>query len=433
MEQLSIPDTIAKVVQEEFDKWPKKRHPLIRSETSKEWVPLSGIVVQRAEDFTCVAAATGMKCLPKNKIVQAQGVTLHDWHAEILALRSLNRFLLDECLVLLAATSCQEDDGKNCTISKYLRRRTREEITESDFQPFSLRDDILLHMYCSEAPCGDASMELTMAAQRDSTPWEISAQSLTKKDVQSPPILLHGRSYFSQSGSIRGKPSRPDAPPALSKSCSDKLALKQSTSLLSSITSLLISPKNVYLNSLVVPISQFSKTACDRAFSASGRLNTLQQRIQVEKSWLGGYNFQPFIVYPTSLEFKYSRRQSLKPNESLSASNNASFWTPYSSGTIIGGTCQGRRQFSHEGAPPMCKRHIWKLALSIARLVGNMSLVNLLSSRDSTGAPRTYAEIKRSGLMIQRQKVKSIVRTVLGAEKGEDGWVRNLGGDDWSL
>lgn len=81
----------------------------------------------------------------------------------------------------------------------------------------------------------------------------------------------------------------------------------------------------------------------------------------------------------------------------------------------------------------MCKRHMWQLALNVARLVGDNSLVHLLRTRDNTEAPRTYAEIKRSDLMIQRQKIKSIVRTVLGADAGEDGWVRNLGGDDWSL
>lgn len=85
-----------------------------------------------------------MKCLPQNKILQAQGVVLHDWHAEVLAIRSFNRFLLDECRALAAAEK---------TTSEFIRVRSENERTEACFQPFALKDDIYLHMYCSEAPC----------------------------------------------------------------------------------------------------------------------------------------------------------------------------------------------------------------------------------------------------------------------------------------
>jgi len=85
-----------------------------------------------------------MKCLPQNKIAQAKGVVLHDWHAEILAIRSFNRFLLDECHALALSKS---------TSSEYIHLRSEDERTESHFQPFALNDGINLHMYCSEAPC----------------------------------------------------------------------------------------------------------------------------------------------------------------------------------------------------------------------------------------------------------------------------------------
>jgi len=85
-----------------------------------------------------------MKCLPQNKISQAQGLVLHDWHAEILAIRSLNRFLLEECHALAS----QEK-----TSSEYVRFRSPDERNEFQFQPFALNNEIDLHMYCSEAPC----------------------------------------------------------------------------------------------------------------------------------------------------------------------------------------------------------------------------------------------------------------------------------------
>merc|ERR1711939_420221 len=270
-------DEIADVVLREFDSWPNKRKPLLRSDGVKEWVPLSGIVAQGRNGLTCLAVATGMKCLPQNKIAQAQGVTLHDWHAEVLAIRSFNRFLLEECHALALS--------KNAS-SGYVRFRTQNERTQINFQPFALNEGINLYMYCSEDPCGDASMELTMAAQDDATPWDLPPLAITPGDsTPAEPEILHGRGYFSVLGSVRRKPSRPDAPPSLSKSCSDKIALKQSISLLNSVTSLLISPENVYIHSLVLPASQHSSVACTRAFSDSGRLSCLKDR-----EWEGSYS-----------------------------------------------------------------------------------------------------------------------------------------------
>jgi hypothetical protein len=39
-------DAIAEAVLKEFEEWPAKRKPLVRSDGAREWVPLSGIVAQ---------------------------------------------------------------------------------------------------------------------------------------------------------------------------------------------------------------------------------------------------------------------------------------------------------------------------------------------------------------------------------------------------
>lgn len=85
-----------------------------------------------------------MKCLPQSKITQAQGVVLHDWHAEVLAIRAFNRFLLEECYALVSS------EKKH---SKFVRLRSQDEISDTHFQPFAMNEEIQLHMYCSEAPC----------------------------------------------------------------------------------------------------------------------------------------------------------------------------------------------------------------------------------------------------------------------------------------
>lgn len=102
--------------------------------------------------LTPSVSRTGMKCLPASKLPQANGVAIHDWHAEVLALRAFNRFLLDQCHRLAQDSSAE---------SKFLRRRTPEELSNSTDavndtwhrQPFAWREGLTLHMYCSEAPC----------------------------------------------------------------------------------------------------------------------------------------------------------------------------------------------------------------------------------------------------------------------------------------
>lgn len=84
-----------------------------------------------------------MKCLPASKLAEAKGVAIHDWHAEMLAIRTFNRFLLDECQSIL--------DSNHVGPEAILKRN--EERKEGDTRPFRVTDDVKLHMYCSEAPC----------------------------------------------------------------------------------------------------------------------------------------------------------------------------------------------------------------------------------------------------------------------------------------
>lgn len=90
--------------------------------------------------------STGMKCLPACKVASAQGIVLHDWHAEIVCLRALNRFLLEECRKLL-------DDGIE---SRYITYNTSSDAADDGHEwprLFRIRKEVNFHMYCSEAPC----------------------------------------------------------------------------------------------------------------------------------------------------------------------------------------------------------------------------------------------------------------------------------------
>jgi tRNA-specific adenosine deaminase 1 len=82
-----------------------------------------------------------MKCLPASKVPEAYGNVLHDWHAEIVALRAFNQFLLEDCKVLSSTAVAP---------SRFV---SRKEITAAGAQPFAIKDEVKWHMYCSEAPC----------------------------------------------------------------------------------------------------------------------------------------------------------------------------------------------------------------------------------------------------------------------------------------
>lgn len=85
-----------------------------------------------------------MKCLPASKISQSNGVGIHDWHAEVLAIRTFNRFLLDECENIL------DEDDESSIIQKKINASN---LNDTPLQLFEIKDGVKLHMYCSEAPC----------------------------------------------------------------------------------------------------------------------------------------------------------------------------------------------------------------------------------------------------------------------------------------
>ncbi|KAJ4140204.1 hypothetical protein NW768_001559 [Fusarium equiseti] len=345
-------DLIAQAVLDQFHQLPAKRKPAVRDNGLHEWVPLSGIVAEKNGVLTCLALATGMKCLPVSKIAQSNGVGIHDWHAEVLAIRTFNRFLLDECHGLLV-----RDDEESI-----LRRK--KDIPDSggiSLQFFEIQEDVRLHMYCSEAPCGDASMELTMAAQKDASAWK-TPTPITRTLHPNAEASLLGRACFSRTGIVRRKPARGDAPPTLSKSCSDKLALKQCTSLLSTLTSIFIDPTNAYIHSIVLPESQYSDVACQRAFSAEGRMKPLAGKV-----WPAGYSFKEFSALTTDLEFEFSKITVKARSDRISASNLAATWSL--SGfeeNIIGGVIQGRKAFNTNAASRMSRRSTWEAASDLA-------------------------------------------------------------------
>lgn len=318
-------------------------------------------------------------------------------------------------------------------------------------------------MYCTCAPCGDASMELCMAAQEDATPWEIPSgypNHTDSTDISQDPDnsangLLDGRAHFSRLGVVRRKPARMDAEATRSKSCSDKLALRQVSSLLSYETSLLVAPtRNAYLAGIVLPEAEISREGCERSFGGSGRVKALNGLTWPIESGADnddeddgyGYRFQPFKILSipnTQLQslwaFAKPSPPPLTPQTTSSTSNGAvqkkskpsnvsAIWTvaSYSSVThlpptgengtkvlpllrgsrtglyenIINGVRQGSRATSPgpRGASALSRAKLWSLLRDVVLLLGpDPSAASKMEEREEGKIPSTGPNDEEEG------------------------------------
>ncbi|KAK6820675.1 tRNA-specific adenosine deaminase [Apiospora arundinis] len=266
-------------------------------------------------------------------------------------------------------------------------------------------------MYCSEAPCGDASMELTMAAQADATPSETPSPIATspktsEADPAPAPATLPGRAFFQHLGVVRRKPARGDAP----QPCPNRAQTSSRCG---------------------------NAPACCHRRRRCSRMATMKNQMpEQENQHAGGYRFVPFRVDTTDLEFAYSRRgvasrlsregtaATGSSADKMAASNLAVAWTAGGlEEASLGGTLQGRKLFDPRGASFASRRKMWALAVETAAMLG-AGLVGL----KKTLAAQNYKELKQSELLQPRTDVKN--KAVSTALKG---WVENDGDNDFSL
>ncbi|CUM65368.1 uncharacterized protein PRCAT00003004001 [Priceomyces carsonii] len=245
----NLGERISRSVLEVFNSLKNKAaKPVLRSNGVKEWTVLAGVVAINIsnDNLKTICIATGVKALPNEVRKTSNGLVVHDLHAEVLCLRLFNWFLLDECLKLKTDSKCSS-----------------EILHITDQLEFKLNSNVRLALYVTEPPCGDASMGRMSRELLDSTPWELDARKRQK--LSSNGSILRGRSHLDQLGIVRTKPGRSDSVITLSKSCSDKLCIKQLVGITNSFTSLLF-PENIFLDYLVLPESKYDRSDFDRCF-----------------------------------------------------------------------------------------------------------------------------------------------------------------------
>ena len=201
---------------------------------------------------------------------------------------------------------------------------------------------------------------------------------------------------------------RRDSPLTMSKSCSDKIALKQCTSLLSGLTARFVSPENAYIDTLILPTSQYVEEACERCFGINGRMKLL-----ADKVWSGGFSFRPFRIATTDELFRFSQDAVSQQTTACKGSNISAVWTNSICETLINGVLQGRKQDDPRGASQVSRSRMLDLFFEIC----DMEAIVLMSSYRQA----SYRQLKTAGAEAEaRSHVKAEV-----IENALSGWVAN--------
>lgn len=302
---------------------------MVRSNNVPEWTTLAGVVLTDTQDdssSTCVALCTGVKATPDAKLSCSNGFLLHDMHAEILVLRAFNVFLIEE--------------AKKDQQSQYV------EALEGGKK--RLKPHFKVSLWISELPCGDSSMECVQDDAEDD--WGAAPLD----------CVLRGREYYTTTGRVRTKPGRRDSPMTLSKSCTDKLTMKQYTGIVMGVAEHVF--EQIYLDELVLPAGKNDagiKRAfrdrleeCSHSKGSKGSKRTVDGQ-EVERP---ASRPQYFTTITSDTQFAYSQEPGRKP------SANSIIWTINTGNEVVlNGVKMGHKptNMNSKSASKVSRQAIW--------------------------------------------------------------------------
>ncbi|XP_067908006.1 double-stranded RNA-specific editase B2 [Heterodontus francisci] len=213
---------------------------------------LAGIVMTRGlnmKEAQVVALSTGTKCI-NGEYISNQGLTLNDCHAEIVARRSLVRFLYSQLELHL---SKQPDDWE------------RSIFAHQKEGGYKLKESILFHLYISTPPCGDARLNSHREARAElhhSRPLNRKIRGHLRTKIESGEGTIPIRScnpIQTWDGVLQGEQ-------LLTMSCTDKINRWNILGAQGSLLSHFIEP--IYLQSIVLGsthhVGHLSRALCQR-------------------------------------------------------------------------------------------------------------------------------------------------------------------------
>ncbi|XP_016380832.1 double-stranded RNA-specific editase 1-like [Sinocyclocheilus rhinocerous] len=212
---------------------------------------LAGVVITTGtdvKDAQVICVSTGTKCI-NGEYMSDRGLALNDCHAEIIARRSLIRYLYMQLEHFLSNN--KEEHQKSI-------------FTQCDKRGFRLKDNVQFHLYISTSPCGDARIfsphEAGVEDQGDRHPnRKARGQLRTKIESGEGTIPVRSSNTIQTwDGVLQGER-------LLTMSCSDKIA-RQSLIIMGSIVGYFVAP----LTSSTLILSNLIKLELKRILSVNG-------------------------------------------------------------------------------------------------------------------------------------------------------------------
>ncbi|KAG7400667.1 tRNA-specific adenosine deaminase 1 [Phytophthora boehmeriae] len=311
--------------------------------SQSEWTVLAAIVLQTCHGdgintFRVLSAATGNKCLGRRDL-NVDGLVVNDCHAEILARRAFLRYLYTEAL----AWQLQGQDEQFQTLSLFERHPdTGRLVPKSQYS---------LHLFITEAPCGDAAIYELRGEVVDDLVQQRTAKEVQDEGVQVERSALRltgaksrgkrARTCGAESdegtpsdkrfaqvvGIARVKSGRSDLPlekQTLSMSCSDKLAKWNTLGLQGTLLLQWFEP--IILCSIIVSEDKLAKSVANQTEALERAVSTrLRERSAVEDP----STCETHVVSDTDVPL-FSRRRTPDAAPSSLALNwtsRESYWT----------------------------------------------------------------------------------------------------------